>query len=44
MACHGSQFTPELLQKMAPEFARVWAGKIPFIPATASMRGNDLFR
>ena len=43
-ACHGSQFTPEMLERLVPELTRVWKGKIAFIPATSSMSGNDLFR
>jgi LmbE family N-acetylglucosaminyl deacetylase len=43
-ACHASQFTPEMNQKLAPAFERLWNGKIAFIPATPSMSGNDLFR
>ena len=43
-ACHRSQFSPEMLQRMVPELARVWDGKIAFIPATSSTSGDDLFR
>lgn len=42
--CHASQFTPEMNQKLGPEFERVWNGKIAFIPASSSMSGTDLFR
>jgi LmbE family N-acetylglucosaminyl deacetylase len=42
-SCHGSQFSPELLQRMVPELARVWNGRIGFVPASSSMSGDDLF-
>lgn len=44
VACHHSQMTPELLQRLLPEAERIWNGKVPFVPATASMKGTDLFR
>jgi N-acetyl-1-D-myo-inositol-2-amino-2-deoxy-alpha-D-glucopyranoside deacetylase len=44
MACHTSQFNPEALQRLLPEMARVWGGSVPFVPAAAATRGNDLFR
>ncbi len=44
MACHRSQFTPEMLQRLVPEMGRLWNGKIAFIPASSSMSGDDLFR
>jgi LmbE family N-acetylglucosaminyl deacetylase len=44
MGCHHSQFTPEALQRMVPEFKRVWNGTIAFIPSSLAMSGTDLFR
>jgi LmbE family N-acetylglucosaminyl deacetylase len=44
MACHHSQFTPEMLQRLVPELQRVWNGKIAFIPGSPGMGGTDLFR
>ena len=44
MACHRSQFSPEMLQRLVPEMGRLWNGKIAFIPASSSMSGDDLFR
>jgi LmbE family N-acetylglucosaminyl deacetylase len=44
MACHRSQFSPEVLQRLQPELGRLWNGRIAFIPASPSMRGDDLFR
>jgi hypothetical protein len=43
MACHKSQFTPELLQRLLPERNRIWNGVIAFVPASPTVRGNDLF-
>jgi hypothetical protein len=44
MACHGSQFTPEALQRVLPAMERAWNGQIAFIPASLAMKGDDLFR
>jgi LmbE family N-acetylglucosaminyl deacetylase len=44
MACHRSQFTPELLQRLLPEHGRVWQGKVAFVPAFMSTSDDDLFR
>jgi LmbE family N-acetylglucosaminyl deacetylase len=44
MACHTTQFNPEMLKVMVPGFAKLWNGKIGFIPAIASMSGTDLFK
>jgi hypothetical protein len=38
-----SQFTPEALQRMLPAQARVWGGKVAFIPASPAISGDDLF-
>jgi LmbE family N-acetylglucosaminyl deacetylase len=44
MACHKSQFTPEMVERVTTASARVWSGKIPFIPAFATGPLEDLFR
>ena len=45
LACHKTQITPEVLERARSEFAQVWSGdKVPFVPASASMKGDDLFR
>src|SRR5262245_11193742 len=44
MACHRSQFTPELLQRLLPEHGRVWKGYVAFIPAFPVTNSDDLFR
>jgi LmbE family N-acetylglucosaminyl deacetylase len=45
MACHKSQFTPEVVQRVQAAAARVWNGAIPLVPAfPATTRITDLFR
>jgi LmbE family N-acetylglucosaminyl deacetylase len=44
MACHRSQFTEELVNRLSPMFAKVWNGAIPLIPAFATTSTTDLFR
>ena len=44
MACHRSQFTPEVMQRVRPAMDRVWNGAIAFIPASLATKGDDLFR
>jgi LmbE family N-acetylglucosaminyl deacetylase len=44
MACHRSQFTAEMLQRVMPAQERAWNGEVAFIPAGLAMRGDDLFR
>jgi LmbE family N-acetylglucosaminyl deacetylase len=44
VACHRTQFNPESLQRLLPELPRIWNGRVPFIPASSSMSGGDLFR
>jgi LmbE family N-acetylglucosaminyl deacetylase len=45
LACHKTQMTPEVLARARSEFEQVWAGsKVPFVPASSSMKGDDLFR
>jgi LmbE family N-acetylglucosaminyl deacetylase len=44
MGCHHSQFTAETLQRMVPEFKRIWNGTIGFVPGSSAVNGADLFR
>jgi LmbE family N-acetylglucosaminyl deacetylase len=44
MACHRSQFTPDMLQRARPAFERAWNGQVAFIPAALATKGDDLFR
>jgi LmbE family N-acetylglucosaminyl deacetylase len=44
MGCHKSQFTAETMQRLVPAQTRIWNGRVAFSPASATMRGDDLFR
>lgn len=44
MACHKSQFTDEVVQRVQAATARVWNGAIPLIPAFPTAPITDLFR
>ena len=44
MACHTSQFTAEVVQRVQTAAARVWNGAIPLIPAFQTAPITDLFR
>jgi hypothetical protein len=44
MACHRSQFTPEMMQRVRPAMDRVWNGVLAFIPASLATKSDDLFR
>jgi LmbE family N-acetylglucosaminyl deacetylase len=44
MACHGSQFTPEALQRLLPVMRQAWNGTIAFVPGPSAKAGSDLFR
>lgn len=44
MACHHSQFTPEMLQRLLPQLEGIWHGKISFVPGSSAASGSDLFR
>jgi LmbE family N-acetylglucosaminyl deacetylase len=43
MACHRTQFTPELMERVTRDFANTWKGIVRFVPASAGLAGNDLF-
>jgi LmbE family N-acetylglucosaminyl deacetylase len=44
MACHKSQFTDEVVQRVHAAAARFWNGVIPLIPAFPTAPISDLFR
>jgi LmbE family N-acetylglucosaminyl deacetylase len=44
MACHGTQFTPEVVERVSSAMARAWNGAIPLIPAFPTASAVDLFR
>jgi LmbE family N-acetylglucosaminyl deacetylase len=44
MACHKSQFTDEVVQRVVGAAGRVWNGAIPLIPAFPTAPVTDLFR
>ncbi len=44
MACHKSQFTDEMVQRVHTAAARVWNGAMPLIPAFPTAPITDLFR
>ena len=44
MACHRSQFTAEVVQRVGAAAARAWNGAIPLIPAFSTEPSTDLFR
>ena len=43
-ACHRSQFTAEVAERVGSAMARAWNGAIPLIPAFQTSPGTDLFR
>ena len=43
-ACHRTQVSPEMLQRLRASQSRVLNGSIAFIPANLTTRGDDLFR
>lgn len=43
MACHRSQFTADVLERVFPAQARVWNGAIALAPAFLTPGGTDLF-
>jgi LmbE family N-acetylglucosaminyl deacetylase len=44
MACHRSQYTPDVLARVFPAQARVWNGSVAFVPAFGTTATSDLFR
>jgi LmbE family N-acetylglucosaminyl deacetylase len=43
MACHKTQFSQELVDRVVPAAARAWNGEIKLIPAFPTAGGTDLF-
>jgi LmbE family N-acetylglucosaminyl deacetylase len=44
MACHRTQYSPEIVQLISALQARTWAGAVPLAPAFSTAPGTDLFR
>jgi LmbE family N-acetylglucosaminyl deacetylase len=44
MACHRSQYSAELIERMFPMQARSWNGNVTFAPAYPTYPGKDLFK
>jgi LmbE family N-acetylglucosaminyl deacetylase len=44
MACHRTQFTPDVVERVMPAIGQAWSGVIRLIPAFATAGGKDLFR
>ena len=43
MACHRTQYTDEILQRVTEASRQEWNGVLPLVPLLASAAGNDLF-
>lgn len=43
MGCHKTQFNADMMQRFAPLRDRIWNGSVSFVPASPSVKGNDLF-
>ena len=44
MACHRTQFTPEVVERVSSAAAAAWNNAIPLIPAFPAAAGTDLFK
>ena len=44
MACHRSQYSEEIVQRVHPVMATGWNGVISVSPAFSTTQGTDLFR
>ena len=44
MACHRTQFTPEVVERVTSAAARVWNNAIPLIPAFPAAATTELFK
>ena len=44
MACHRSQYSAELIERVFPMQARSWNGNVTFAPAYPAYAGKDLFK
>ena len=43
MACHRTQYTDEIMQRVGPQMGRVWNGVVAFVPFFPTTAGTDLF-
>ena len=43
MACHRTQYTDEIMQRVGPQMGRVWNGAVAFVPFFPTTGGTDLF-
>ena len=44
MACHRTQFTPEVVERVSSAAAGAWNNTIPLVPAFPVAAATDLFR
>lgn len=44
MACHRTQFTPEVIERVTSAAAAAWTGSIPLVPAFSGAPATDVFR
>jgi hypothetical protein len=44
MACHRTQFTSEVVERVSAAAAAAWNHAIPLIPAFVAAAGTDVFR
>jgi len=44
MACHATQFTPEVVERVSSAAGAAWNGAVPLIPAVPAASPTDLFR
>jgi LmbE family N-acetylglucosaminyl deacetylase len=44
MACHRTQFTPEVVERVVTASAAAWSHAIPLVPAVPMAPGTDLFQ
>jgi hypothetical protein len=43
MACHRTQYSDEILQRVSEASRQEWNGVLPLVPLVPSTAGNDLF-
>ena len=44
MACHRTQFSPEVIERVTSAAAAAWTGAIPLVPVFSGASSTDLFR
>jgi hypothetical protein len=44
MACHRTQFTPAVIERVSSAAAAAWNGAIPLVPVFSGASATDLFR